>query len=266
MSGTIRGLDLSVLYSGGASSAAGSGNPIQALADAEKNQTKKIAAEAKQPDVQRDLNAFLKAVHGAKDVKSLLANPAVQKVLLTANGLADQIGFTALATKALLSKTGDPKSLASQLTNPAWKAAAATYNFAGKGLAVLRDPNVLKTITNAYAEISWRKSLDATTPGLSDALTFRDKAASVTKADDILGDPILRRVITTALGIPLEIAYQTLNAQEKAITSKLDITQLKDKNFVEKFAKRYLIAAAADPTQAAPSTAQVDLQAFGLLV
>jgi len=113
VSGTIRGLDLSVLYSGGASSIAGSGNPIQALADAEKNQTKKIAAKAKQPDVQRDLAAFLKGVASAKDVKSLLANPAVQKVLLTANGLADQIGFTALATKALLSKTGDPKSLAS---------------------------------------------------------------------------------------------------------------------------------------------------------
>lgn len=131
---------------------------------------------------------------------------------------------------------------------------------------MLRDPNVLRTITNAYAEISWRKSLDATTPGLSDALTFRARAASITKADDILGDPVLRRVVTTALGIPLQIAFQTLNAQENAITSKLDIKQLKDKSFVEKFVKRYLVAAAADPTQASPSRAQVGLQAFGLLV
>ncbi len=266
MSGTVRGLDLSVLYSGGASSAAGSGNPIQALAQAEQNQTKKIAAEAKKPEVQRDLLAFRKAVASAKDVKSLLANPAVQKVLLTANGLADQIGSTALVTKALLSKTGDPKSLASRLPNTAWKAAAATYDFANKGLAVLRDPNVLNTMTNAYAEISWRKSLDATTPGLSDALTFRAKAASVRKADDILGDPVLRRVVTTTLGIPLEIAYQTLNAQENAITSKLDIKQLKDKKFVETFARRYLVAAAADPNQVLPNKTQVGLQAFGLLL
>ncbi len=266
MSGAIRGLDLSVLYSGTASSIAANGNPIQALAQAEQNQTKKIAAEAHKPDVQRDLAAFRKAVAGAKDVKSLLANPAVQKVLLTANGLADQIGFTALATKALLSKTSDPKSLAKHLPNPAWKAAAATYDFANKGLAVLRDPNVLNTITGAYAEISWRKSLDATTPGLSDALTFRDKAASVKKADDILGDPVLRRVVTTTLGIPLQIAFQTLNAQESAITSKLDIKQLKDKKFVETFARRYLVAAAADPAQVSPSMSQASIQSFGLLL
>lgn len=265
MTYAIQGLNLSVLYGGGASSAAGGGNPIQALAAAEKNQTKQIAAEAKQPDVQRDLTAFRKAVASAKDVKSLLANPAVQKVLLTANGLADQIGSTALVTKALLSKTGDPKSLAAQLS-PAWKAAAATYNFASKGLAVLQDPNVLNTITSAYAKISWRKSLDATTPGLSDALTFRQAAGAVTKADDILGDPVLRRVITTTLGIPREIAYQTLDAQEKAITSKLDIKQLKNKSFVETFARRYLIAAAADPTQGSPSSARTGLQAYGLLV
>jgi hypothetical protein len=263
MSGTITGLDLSVLYSGvAASSGVAYGNPILALAQAEQNQPKKIAAEAKTPEVQRDLAAFRKAVAGAKDVKSLLANPTVQRVLLTVNGLADQIGFTALATKALLSKPSDPKSLANVLPNVAWKAAAKTYGFADKGLTILRDPKVLDTVASAYAEISWRKSLDATTPGLSDALTFRDQAASVTKADDILGNPILRRVVTTTLGIPLEIAYQTLNAQEMAITSKLDIKQLKSKNFV----KRYLVAAASSAAQATSSAQQQASQTFGLLL
>ncbi len=266
MSGSINGLDLSVLYSGTPSSGVAYGNPILALSQAEQNQSKKIAAQAKQPDVQRDLAAFSKAVANAKDVKSLLANPVVQRVLLTVNGLADQIGYTALATKALLSKPSDPKSLANVLPNKAWKAAAATYDFADKGLAILRNPKVLATMASAYAEISWRKSLDATTPGLSDALTFRDQAASVTKADDILGNPVLRRVVTTTLGIPLEIAYQTLNAQETAITSRLDIKQLKNKNFVETFVKRYLVAAASSAAQAQPTTAQLAVQAFGLLL
>ncbi len=266
MSGTITSLDLSVLYSGSTSTGAGSTNPIQALNQAEQNQTQKIAAEAKQPDIQRDLAAFNKAVASAKDAKSLLSNPAVLKVLLTVNGLSDQIGFTALATKALLSSPSDPKSLANVLPNTAWKSAAATYDFADKGLTVLQNPKVLATIANAYAEINWRQSLDATTPGLSDALTFREQAASVTKADDILGNPILRRVVTTALGIPIQIAYQTLNAQEKAITSKLDIKQLKDKSFVETFAKRYLIAVANNPTTTPLTPVQLAVQSYGLLL
>lgn len=263
MSGALGSLNLSILYGGGgASGGVAGGNPVLALSQAERNQTKKIAAEAKKPEVQRDVAAFRKAVAGAKDVKSLLANPAVQKVLLTANGLGDQIGSTALVTKALTSKVSDPKSLANALSNPAWKAAAATYDFANKGLAILRDPKVLDTLSSAYAEISWRKSLDVSTPGLSDALAFRERAASVRNAYDILGDPVLRRVVTTTLGIPQEIAYQSLNAQEKAVNSKVDIKLFKDKNFVETFARRYLIAAADQSSSAAPS----GLQAFGLVV
>ncbi len=262
MSGAISGINLSLLYGSSSSGSVSGGNPVLALAQAEKNQAKQVAAEAKKPEVQRDVAAFRKAVAGAKDVKSLLANPTVQKVLLTANGLKDQIGSTGLVTKALTSKLSDPKSVANVLSNPAWKAAAATYDFANKGLTVLKDPKVLDTVANAYAEISWRKSLDAATPGLSDALTFRETAARVKNAVDILGDPVLRRVVTKTLGIPQEIAYQSLEAQEKAINSKVDVKQFKNKDFVESFAKRYLVAAAGQASSAGPA----GLQAFGLVV
>ncbi len=265
MSGTVGGLDLSVLYGFGSSGGVSGGDPVLALKQAETNQAKQIAAEAKTPQVQRDVAAFRKAVASAKDVKSLLANPAVQQVLLTANGLGDQVGSTGLITKALLSNPSDPKSLANQLSNTAWKSAAATYSFATKGLAILKDPKVLDTVASAYAEISWRKSLDVTTPGLSDALTFRETAANIKTADDILGNPVLRRVVTTTLGIPQEIVNQTLNAQEKAITSQVDIKQFKDKNFVETFAKRYLVTASLNASQSSPSYGG-GLAAYGLFV
>jgi len=251
VSGTIGGLDLSVLYGFSSSGGVSGGNPILALTQAEQNQTKAIAAEAKTPAVQRDVGAFRKAVASAKDVKTLLANPALQKVLLTANGLGDQIGSTGLVVKALMS-------------NPR-KSTAATYSFATKGLAVLKDPKVLDTLANAYAEVSWRQSLDATTPGLSDALTFRTTVGNAKNVDDLLGDPVLRRVITTTLGIPQEIANQTLGAQENAITSKVDIKQFKNKNFVETFAKRYLVATALNASQSS-SSSSAGLAAYGLVV
>ena len=265
----ITGLDLSVLYGTDAQAAAGGnvgGNPVAALTRAEKDSAKAIAAQAKTPAVQRDLAIFRAAVAKAKTPKTLLADPAVQKVLLTVNGLADQVGYPALATKALLSDPKDPKSVAARLPNANWKAAAATYQFAVKGLDVIRSAGVQDTIANAYAEISWRQSLDATTPGLSDALTFRDRAASIKSADDILGDATLRRVVTTTLGIPRQLAIQPLSSQEAAISSRLDIKQLKDKKFVESFVKRYLVAAASSSDQALPSRAQLITQAFGLLL
>ena len=76
---------------------------------------------------------------------------------------------------------------------------------------------------------------------LADALDFRERAATFKDAIGILGDPVLRRVITTALGIPQEIAFQELPAQEKAITSRLKIERLQERNFVDSLSQRYLL-------------------------
>jgi hypothetical protein len=91
--------------------------------------------------------------------------------------------------------------------------------------------------------VTWRESLDATTPGLSNALTFRSEASKITSVDQLLGDSVMREVVTTALGIPKEIAYQDLEAQEKAISTRLDISKFQDSHFVESFTQKYLLAA-----------------------
>ena len=244
-------------------------NPITALNNAETNQTQDIKATAAEPAVQRAVAAFTKAVQTATSPQQLLSNPTVMQVLMTANGLADQIPYTALAQKTLLSNVNTTGSLVNQLTDTRWKPVVQTYDFANKGLSVIQTPSVVATIANAYAEVTWRTSLDAATPGLSNALTFRQNAATVTNVNQILGDPVLRSVVTTTLGIPLQIAFQPLEAQQKAVTSRLDITKLQDPKFVQQFAQRYLIAmaqsASASPATQ-PSMAALAVQAQGLVV
>jgi hypothetical protein len=258
---------LAALY-GKTNSTLGSASPLKALQTAEANQTKDIATTAKQPQVARDIAAFNAAVASAKDPATLLKNPAVMKVLLTANGLGDQVAYTALAQKALLSNVNTAKSLVNQLSDTRWKTVAQAYDFANKGLSVLQNPKVLGTIANGYAEITWRKSLDATTPGLSSALTFRAQAATVTSALQILGDSVLRDVVTTALNIPKQIAFQPIGTQERAITSRLDIGKLKDPHFVATLTQEYLLnkASASSTTSTSPSLDALAVQAVGLVV
>lgn len=248
----------------------GSGqNPVTALLSAEQKQTQEIKRTAALPEVQRAVNAFTAGVTKAKTVQQLLANPAVMKVLMTSNGLADQIPYAALAQKALQSNINDPKSLANKLTDTRWKPVVQTYDFANKGLRIIQDPKVIATLANAYAEVTWRKSLDVTMPGLSNALAFRKQAASVTSVDQILGDPILRKVVTTAFEIPLQIAFQPLLAQEKAISTRLDITRLKDPKFVESFVQCYLLAEGKNASAKAnttPDLSALAVQARGLVV
>jgi hypothetical protein len=236
---------LNTLYGFSKTSTANAGDPLVALTTAERNQTQDIATTAKQPDIQRDITAFKAAVAGARDAATLLKNPTVLKVLLTANGLGDQTSYPALAQKALLSNASSSTSLVNRLSDSRWKAVVTTYDFSNKGLSVLQNPAVQTTLANAYAEVSWRQSLDATTPGLSNALTFRAKASSITSVDQILGDPTLRTVITTALCIPREIAFQSLPAQERAISNRLDLQQLSKPHFVDSLTQEYLLAAQA---------------------
>ncbi len=259
---------LSTLYGYGSSGVSASQtNPVAALDQAEQNQAKDIAMTAAEPQVARAISTFTTAVQKATSPAQLLSNPTVMQVLLTANGLSDQIPYTALATKTLLSKPSDPNSLVNQLTDSRWLPVVQTYNFATQGLSVIQNPSVISTIANGYAEYTWLASLDQVTPGLSNALTFRSEASSITSVDQILGNQVMFQVVTGALGIPEQIVFQPLAAQQQAISSRLDISQFQNPKFVESFVQRYLIAqqASATASNTSPSLSALAVQAQGLV-
>lgn len=284
MSGIVSGIDCSTLFSGSSNAASSllgtlyggtsttssisETDPLTALTLAQKNETSDIATEAKTPTVARDIAAFQKGIANAKSISAALANPNVLKVLLTANGLGSQTGFTALAQKALMSDPSDPKSLANQLstTNSAWLSVAQTYDFAKNGLAELQNPEVQATIAKGYAQTLWEQSLDQQTPGLSSAMQFQSDAASIKTVDQILGDPVSRDVVLTALNIPLQIAYQPLEAQEKAVSSRLNIAKLQDPHFVQTLTQQYLLnKAQAAATSSGNGLTSLAAQAGGIL-
>jgi hypothetical protein len=247
---------------GTSSSSSSSQDPVQALRSAEQNQTQDVKATAAQPQVKVAVAAFTQAVKSATSVTQLLSNPAVMNVLLTANGMSDQIGYTALATKALTSNLSDANSLANTLTDTRWKTLAQTYNFHTHGLSSIKNSAAIASIASAYAAATWQTNEDQVTPGLSNALSFKAQASTITSVDQILGNPTMRTVVTTALGIPVRIAFQTLNAQEKAISSQLDIKQFQDPKFVESFTQRYLIANSG--TTSASTSSATDLTSLAI--
>jgi len=261
---------LDTLYGIGTQSSGASGqDPVQALQSAEQNRTQDIKATAAQPDVQTAIAAFTKAVNSAKSVTQLLANPAVMNVLLTANGMSDQIGYTALATQALTSNLSNSNSLANTLTDTRWKTLAQTYNFHVNGLASIQNPTAIASIAKAYATATWQNNEDTVTPGLSNALAFKAQASTITSVDQILGNSMMRTVVTTALGIPEQIAFQPMTAQEQAISSQVDIKQFQSPKFVESFVQRYLIANSANTsssTGTGTDLTSLAVQAQGILV
>lgn len=232
-----------------------SGNPVAALRLAEQRKDKELERTAKRPEVERELKAFRAALDKADTPEALLKDRRALGFLLQGFGLASQANFTALAERALL---GDPRptdALVRRLDNSAWRAMAETLKFAETGLATLRKPETLVAVEDSFIRTKWFEEIDAQQPGLSDAIDFKQRAPVFTNVFAILGDPITRRVVTGALGLPQGIVVQSVETQARAIQSRLDVKSLQNPKKVEALAQRYLLnQASASPSSL--STAQ----------
>jgi hypothetical protein len=237
---------LNALFNTAPSSTAGfasTGDPLLDLKLAQTDQTAGTAKEAKVPQVAQSITAFTKAVKNATSISSALSNPNVQKVLLTASGLSNYIGETGLVQKAFMSNPSDPKSVVNQIGDSTLLSTVQTYNFATNGLSELQNPKIMATLTNGYAEVMWRESLNTATPGLSSALDFISQASSIKSINDVLNNATNFFVITGALGIDPNIAFQDQSAQHRAIaSSSLDIAKLQNPAYVTSLTDQYLIS------------------------
>jgi Protein of unknown function (DUF1217) len=290
MSGIVTGINYNLLFGGEStndiatsmidtiesngtiqtSTAVSTGNPLTDLKLAQANEATDVAKEAKMPQVSRDIAAFKSAVASATNIQTALTNPNVLKVLLTANNLSSYIKYPALAEKALMSDPNDPNSLVNKMNDYSLLSATQTFDFAKNGLAILQNPATVATLTNGYAEVLWRQSLEQATPGLSNALAFLGQAKQIQSVDDILGNAVNRAVVTTALGIPEQIAFQDLTAQEQAVSSRVKIADFQDPNFVTSMTDQYLLVmqqqAQANASSSGTDLTTLAVQAEGLVV
>ena len=171
--------------------------------------------------------------------------------------MPDAVGQSGLALRALTADPAEPDGLLARLPDQRWKAAAQTLRLKERGLAALRDPQVQASLADGLRRQAWQAGLDADQPGLGDAMLFRQRAASVRTAYDVLGDPVLRRVVTTALGLPRQIAIQPVETQARAVTSRLDLSKLQDPREVARLAERYVVAAATTTAAGGAATASL---------
>jgi hypothetical protein len=122
-------------------------------------------------------------------------------------------------------------------------------------------------VANSDAGSRWRANLDQTTPGLSNALDFMERASTITDVDQVLGDPTFRAVLTTTLGVPEQTTSQGLAAQKLEISARIDLTSFKDPAFVNQFTQRYLTAARqAASEQSGTAAPDVRAQSAGFVV
>lgn len=149
-------------------------------------------------------------------INSLWRDAAGELRTSTFNGTLGKDGFSGTFTN-------DGETKPSEWTAPAYFADA------------------LQTVRDNYIAEKRLDMLDSQMPGLGSAVLFKQVAKNMKDAVDILGSALGREVVTTAFNIPKQIAVQSMAAQEKAITSRMNPAKLQDDHFVDQIAQRYLI-------------------------
>lgn len=233
---------------GGSASGTASGDAASAIvalkrAQAKGAEAKGVAVERKDPVTITALKQFEAAVAKAKDVKSALHDPRVLAVLLPALGLADQAAYPGLVQRALMADPKDTKGLLASLDSR-FTAAAATLDLKNKGLAGLRDPALRANLEDGYVQYQYQQGLDDKNAGMADALYFIQNVAAKTDVYGILGNAVMRRVVTGALGLPAQMAVQSVETQARAISSRMKLADLQDPRKVQQLAQRYVMAQA----------------------
>jgi hypothetical protein len=215
-----------------------------ALRQAERNEARQLEITARNPDVSRAIDHYKNVVRNARSLDEVLEDTTARRVLLTASGLSGQQDFVGLLKRALKSDPKDPDSLINRLgaLNQAWLDLAKTHDFKGAGLTKLQKAAALETVSNAYIGERRLDLLDQQLPGLGSAVLFKRIAARLDSPIKILADRLGREVVTTALGLPKQMAVQSLQGQEKAIRQRLDPVRLRDPEFADRIAQRYLQA------------------------
>src|SRR3546814_9115614 len=83
---------------------------------------------------------------------------------------------------------------------------------------------------------------------------FERRIKDVTQTVQLLGDSVLREVVTVANNIPKELAYQETDAQVAALEKRVDLKNLKsDQGEIDKLVLRYLTFKDADGTGSSQS-------------
>ena len=194
----------------------------------------------KSTQVQKDVDYFSKAVAKAKTVDDLFKDTRLVSFLSKALNLAGEEQYPGKMRRILSEKVDDKNAVMNRLSDKRYKQAAETLRLGESGLDRLKLNGTQTDLINAYKKAKFEDSIGEENLAVRQARYFDKYVGSATNPYSILGDPILREVVTSTFNLPKQIAIQPVETQAKAITDRVDVKKFADPKFRENFIKRFL--------------------------
>jgi len=190
----------------------------------EKDPNKYITKFSEDKAVQREIEYFEKKAPKITSIDELMKDRRLLQFVLDAHGLGSEINNAGRIKKILSENPNDSSALANKLLDPRFKALAESLrldrDFKSFELKIKRE-----TLIEGYVKNEFEQALGEQDAALRQAAYFARSASSISDVYAILGDRILRDVVTTTFNIPPQLAIQPIESQAATISRRIDVTK-----------------------------------------
>ncbi len=175
----------------------------------------------KSPEISRDTEYFEKNIENAKTAKDLVSDRRLLRVALGAFGLEADLDSRAFVQKILEGGTESSSALATRLSDERYRDFAKAFGYGNPSGALTGSPTWARGIVAKFRtqqfevavgdqDESMRLAMDAkrTMPDIA-----TQASSNETRWLKIMGNPPLRQVFETALGLPSGFAQADLDTQ-----------------------------------------------------
>lgn len=195
----------------------------------------------KRKDLQADIEYYKANIKDVKSLDDLFKDHRLFKFVMSTYDLESDLQYPGKVRKIIESDLGDINSLANRFQDPRYKQLAEDISFYILGVSKLTLGSTTEEMVQRYQRVEYERYLDEQAPGVRAAIEFERRIKDVSQTVQLLGDGVLREVVTVANNIPEELAYQEVDSQVTALEKRVDINALKnDRTEVEKLVMRYL--------------------------
>lgn len=228
------------------------------------------------PQMVRETAHAREAMGAVRSAGDLVADRQLLKVALGAFGLQDDLPNRAFVERILSDGTIADEALSNRLADKRYRAFAAAFGFGAGEVPGTLKPGFVDGLVRDYEARSFEVAVGEQSTEMRLAFTFEREAASIAgtaSGDDtrwfsVMGNPPLREVFETALGLPegfgtLDIDQQLGVFRERLerFTGDGEISQFADPARREEFVRLYLLRAemAAGPSISTPGMGALTL-------
>jgi len=216
------------------------------------------AAYDKTPVIQRDTEYFKANIGKITTAQALVDDRRLLKVALGAYGLDSDIDSKFFIRKVLQDGTLTDGALANRLADKRYLEMSKAFGFGDFTVPSTKLSDFGTKVTDLYKRRQFEIDVGNTDNNLRLALGLeRDLGAVAAKTSSdttkwftILGNPALRKVFQTALGLPTSFAAVDLDKQLKTVKDRAEkvfgddtVDQFKDPERIEALVRKFLLRA-----------------------